>query len=189
MRRLALSVFAACGFVALVACGGTGLGGSTTANVVEFTGSSGQSNQFFVSPTSATPLEINAVATDGGALLSTGQSFTWAARFINPKTDPASIASYLTGSPSANQPTASKPCPSEPTTTPAIPILLQTPGATSITQYPGYAALGTAQTSPTVFIGAVPGIAAATSYCLLVIANDISSGARGSVTVFVGNSP
>jgi len=189
MRRLALSVLAAFGLTSLVACGTGFTGGTSTesAAVVEFMNGSGQLNTFSVSPTGSVPLEVNGLATSAAGDIIPSQTFTWAARFVNPLTDPLSIASYPTGNP-PNQPTSFKLCPSIPTTTPAIPILQQGGSGTPAAQYPGFTDLESTQAQPTIFIGAVPGVSAA-SYCILLQATDVANGRIGSVTVFIGNSP
>jgi hypothetical protein len=187
MRRLAIWLVTACGVALLSGCsGGTGFGnsGSSLTNIV-FSNGSGEVNDFFVAPNGIAPVSIAAVGVKGtGAFeeLVYGQSFTWSARFVDPDTDPASIATYKTGV----APATFKKCPAAPLVQPAVPILEQNSGGAG-TGYAGYADLPAGQAASTVFIGAVHGVPA--PYCLVVTATHPSDGTVGSVTVVVSSSP
>ena len=199
MRRLALSVFTACGLALLTACGssggygfGTTSGNSSIDNVV-FTNGSAQTNDFFVTFGGQAPLEINAIGQKGSGPFATivpDSSFTWSGRFVDPATDPASVASYTIGS----VPNASKPCPKVPATTPAVTIFQQNPANLSVPPYAGYSPLPSGQPASTVFVGTVGTFTATTPpvfvpvpppYCLVIVAKHVGDGVIGSKTVLV----
>jgi hypothetical protein len=187
MRRLALSVLTACGLALLSACsGGTGLGNSGTSisNVVFMNGSS-QVNDFFVAPGGIAPISVDAVGVTGTGSLQDivyGQSFTWTARFINPKTDPPSIATYTTGV----APATFKTC-GTPASTPPVSLLEKAAASSSAYGYPGYGLLPATQSAASVYVGAVPGVSA--PYCLLITAIHPGDNVSGTVTVVVSSSP
>jgi hypothetical protein len=186
MRRLALSVFTACGLAILSACSGgtgfqTGTGSdSTVPTQLSFTGSSaGQSNDFFLAPTPTAPLSITAIAQKGSGptvIVVPNVSFQWAARFVNPATDPASVSQYLTGP----TPSGYKTC-ATPASTPAVPIYYNAPGSVTPSVLPA------GQASQQIFIEPVAGVAA--PYCLVVQATAFPGAVIGTVTVVVSNSP
>ncbi len=193
MRRLALSVFTACGFALLTACdSGGGYGFSTGGNgngsinqVVFFAGLNGQTNSFFLTPGGTSPLEVSAVGESGSgpfALVVPDATFTWAARFVDPASlADASIATYQVGTTGVT-----KPCPKRPSTTPAIPLYQETP--------PGIysAILPPSQAAKQVFVRAPDGMAAADTaagYCILLVAKHVGDGTLGTKTIIVSNSP
>ena len=185
MRRLALSVFTACGLALLSACsGGTGIGSgsSTKITAVVFTNGSAAVNAFFVAPGGIAPVAVDAVGTDNGTLVY-GQTFTWTARFGNPKTDPPSIATYTTGV----APSTFKTCAAPPATQPAVPLL--EPGAVTASAggYVGYSLLTSGFPVSGVYVGAVPGVTA--PYCLVLTAVHAVDGTVGTVTVVVSANP
>jgi hypothetical protein len=186
MRRLALSVFTACGLALLSACsGGTGFGSgsSTQISAIVFTNGSAAVNAFFVAPGGIAPVAVDAVGTVSGGTLVYGQTFTWTARFVNPKTDPPSIATYTTGV----APATFKTCAAPPAVQPAVPLL--EPGATtgSAGGYVGYKLLTAGFPVSGVYVGAVPGVTA--PYCLVLTAFHASDGTTGTVTVVVSANP
>jgi hypothetical protein len=181
----------ACGLALLTGCGGAGSGfGADPASevptaVVLDAGVGGQVQAFEVDPGGTAPLEVTAVGYKGGQLFNNiipDEMFVWAARFVNPATDPPSIATYTVGA----APNGFKTCPAVPKTTPFVPILQQFGGGTP-SAYPGYTLLPTAQSAATVFLGAVPGIAA--PYCLLIQATSVNGSVIGAHTVIVSHSP
>ena len=187
MRRLAFSVAAAAGLALLSACsGGTGFGNSSSSisNIV-FSNGSGQVNDFFVAPGGTSPIRIAAVGVKGsaGSDVVFGQTFLWTARFVNPLTDPSSIATYRTGV----SPSTFKTCPAPPAVQPAVPILVASTDGTVTSGFAGYAALSSTQTAATVFVGAVPNTTA--PYCLVLTAMHPSDGVVGTVTVVVSQNP
>ena len=197
MRRLALSVFTACGLALLTACGsGGGYGFSTSGNstgsvdqVILSAAKNGQANDFFVAPGGTAPLQVDAIGQKGSgpfAVVVPDATFTWSARFINPATDGA-LAIYQVGP----APATPKVC-GAPSSTPAVPILQQS--LTSIAPpYPGFAPLPNTQAARTVYVGAVPGVTPATpnnpTYCLVLNATHVSGGEIGSHVIVVSNSP
>jgi hypothetical protein len=190
MRRLALSMLTVCGLTFVTGCGGSGLLGSTSAStpttVVLYAGAVGQTNAFEVAPAGTAPLLVSALAFKGGQTTPNvviDSTFTWAARFVNPLTDPPSVATYTVGP----APSSFKTCPAIPAITPAVPILQQ--GGTGITStvYPAYTLLTPTQTAPQVFIGSVPGVTA--PYCLVLQATSAVGGVIGAHTIIVSNSP
>jgi hypothetical protein len=191
MRRLAISVCTVVGLALLSACsGGTGFGNGTGSSkltsVVFSTGSSGEVSDFFLAPGAISPLQISATGENGtgpSAEIVYGQSFIWTARFVNPKTDPPSIATYTTGT----VPSTFKACPSPPAVQPAVPILIPGTVAGVSSGYVGYTPLPASQAASTVYVGSVPGAAA--PYCLVLTAIHQSDGVSGTVTVVVSNSP
>jgi len=131
MRRLALSAATLLGLGLLTGCGaGSGFSnGSSNGSItgVAFTNGSGQADDFFVSPGGLAPLQVNAVGFNGGGPTPQyvpGVTFTWGARYVDPKVDPASVAEYAVGSASGSQPTSFKVCPAKPAQLPTIPILV-----------------------------------------------------------------
>lgn len=192
MRRPALSVLTACGFALLTACGsGGGYGFSGSGNskgsidyVILTAGRNAQTNDFIVAPNGSAPLEVDALGEKGSGPFATvvpDATFTWSARFVDPATDTARVASYNVG------PTAlARPCPKKPSATPSIPILQQTPSGLVNGQ------LGPSQAARTVFIGAPPNMAAADTaagYCILLQATHVGDSVIGGVTVLVSNNP
>ncbi len=204
MRRLALSVFTACGLALLTACGSSGgygfattSGNSSIDNVV-FTNGSAQSNNFFVTLGGEAPLQISALGQKGSGPFATvvpDATFTWSGRFVDPSIDSASVASYTTGA----VPNASKPCPKVPATTPAVTIFQQDPTNLSKPPYAGYSPLPAGQPASTVFVGTVgtfttslppvfvPVLPAtgATGYCVVIVAKHVGDGVIGTKTVLV----
>lgn len=192
MRRLALSAFAACGLGLLTACGSSGgygfsgTSGNNSIDYVVFTGNSAQTNDFFVTPGGTAPLQINAVGQKGtgpAAVNVPDAAFTWAGRFVNPATDPPSVASYTVGP----SPSAAKPCPTQRAGTggtPAVPIYQQTPsnvGPQATVQ--GFSVLPAGQPARTVYVAAVPGVTP--PYCLVIVATHVGDGVVGTKTVLV----
>jgi hypothetical protein len=146
---------------------------------------SSQVNDFFVAPGGIAPISVDAVGVTGTGSFQDivyGQSFTWTARFINPKTDPPSIATYTTGVAPATYKTCATPA-----STPSVSVLQKTSASSSAYGYPGYSLLPAAQTAASVYVGAVPGVAA--PYCLLITAIHPSDHVSGTVTVVVSSSP
>jgi hypothetical protein len=184
MRRLALSVLTACGLALLTACSaGTGLSTSGNGNnptFVEFTNGSGQANDFTVSAAGVSQygpplLQINALAakTNGPAtIFLPDRAFLWAARFVNPATDPPSVAQVLAG-PVPNGFTA---CPAKPAATPAVPLLWVPPGSFT-------PALVSGNEPATIYVAIPAG--PTPPYCLAIQATDVQSGVIGSVTMEV----
>lgn len=187
--RLALSILTACGFAFLTACGGSGFSGSsdsTTPGVVVLSPSSGQAGDFFITPGGTSPLAVSAIAYAGSGQFNNvvpNVTYTWAARFVNPLTDPTSVATYSTGS----APNGFKSCPALPASTPAVPILQQGGGGTASTVYSGFTVLGTTATANEVFVGPVPGVTP--PYCLVIVATSIPGNVVGSATAVVSFSP
>jgi hypothetical protein len=186
--RLALSMLTACGFAFLTACG-SGFSGSTTSTtpgVVVLEPGAGQADDFFVAPSGTAPLAISAIAYSGSGQLATivpDVSYTWAARFVNPATDPVSVATYSTGS----APNGFHACPAMPAVTPPVPILMQSNPSTNTTAYPGYALLPATSTANEVFLGAVPGVTP--PYCLVILATSVPGNVIGSATAIVSYTP
>ncbi len=193
MRRLALSVFTACGLGLLTACGsGGGYGFSSSGNangsidqIVFSAAKNAQTNDFIVAPGGTAPLEVDALGEKGSgpfAVVVPDATFTWAARFVDPAVDSFRVASYLV----AAAPGPARPCPKKPSTTPAIPILQQSlPGVYTT-------ALTASQAARTVFIAAPPGMAAADNaagYCIVLVAKHVGDGVIGSKTILISNNP
>lgn len=187
MRRLALSVLAACGLAIVSACsGGTGLtlgsgNDSTVPTSVSFLNGSNQVNDFFLAPSGTSPLSVTAVAAKGSgptAIIVPGAQFTWAARFAT-AADPSSVNTYLFGP----TPSGYKTCGFLPASvgTPAIPILYQAPGSEALS------VLQNGQGSSQVFIAPVAGVPA--PYCIVLQATAKPGNVIGAVTVVVSNSP
>ena len=187
MRRLALSVFTACGLAILSACNsGSGLttGSSSSIDHVLFTNGSGQTNNFFVALSGSSglfpaTLQVNAVGIKGSGIAPQvvyDATFTWSAAFA------AAGTTYSAGS----SPNGSRTC-GTPSSTPAIPILYQPQNSLVPTLLPA------AQASNTVFVGAVKGVtpvSPGTSYCYNLLATQAGGGGvQGSVLVVVSNSP
>jgi hypothetical protein len=187
MRRLAFSGSAACGLALLTACsGGTGFGNNgSSLSAIVFSSGSGQVNDFFVVPGGTAPVRISAIGVKGtpGSDYVYGQTFAWTARFVNPTTDPASIATYVTGT----APSTFKTCAAPPTVQPPVPILVQGPLSDVTSGFSGYAPLAPTATAATVYAAAVPGVAA--PYCLVLTAVHPGDGTTGTVTVVVSQSP
>jgi hypothetical protein len=179
---LALAFLPGCG-------GGSGFGGSSPSqnpSAVVLSTISGQVSDFAVTPGGTSPLAVAATAyTGSGALdeIVPGVTYTWAARFVNPSTDPPSIATYTVGA----DPNGFKPCPPEPTIRPAVPILVQSGGGAASTEYPGYRVLGSHVSATQVFIGSVPGVPA--PYCLVIVATSVPGSVAGAHTIIVSASP
>ena len=120
--RFAPPLLAAFGLAFLPACG-SGFGGSSASqnpSVVVLSTTSGQANDFAVAPGGTSPLGVAAIAyTGSGALdeIVPGVTYTWAARYVNPLTDPPSVATYTAGP----DPNGFKTCPPVPTITPPVP--------------------------------------------------------------------
>lgn len=191
MRRLALSVFTACGLALLTACGSSGgygfssTSGNGSIDSVAFTNGSGQANDFFVTGLGGSaPLQINALGQKGSgptALIVPDTVFTWAGRFVNPAVDQPPVSTYVVGP----VPGAAKPCPALPVGgTPPVPIYQQNP-ANLVPPYPGYSALPPTQAAATVYVGAVPGVTP--PYCLVIQATHVGDGVIGAKTVLVTN--
>jgi hypothetical protein len=187
MRRLALSLVSACGLALLSACsGGTGFGNNgSSLSAIVFSNGSAQVANFFVAPGGTSPLRVAAVGVEStpGSDLVYGQTFLWAARFVNPLTDPASIATYTTGV----SPSTFKTCAAPPKVEPPVPILVPAPYSDVTSGFAGYTALGPTQPVSTVYVAAVPGVAA--PYCLVLTATHPADGTVGTVTVVVSQSP
>jgi len=190
MRRLALPTFA-CGIVLLTACGGgSGFSGSTASDapqvVVLSAGTNGQAQDFEIAPGGTAPLAVAATAYTGTGItpnVVVDATFTWAARYVNPLTDPPSVATYTVGS----APNAFKTCPPIPKTLPPVPILQQFGTGAAATGYPGYTLMPATATANQVFLGAVPGVPA--PYCLEIVATAVKNGTVGAHTVIVSQSP
>jgi hypothetical protein len=190
MRRLALSMLTACGLALLTACGGSGFSSSTVSTtptaVVLYAGAAGQTNAFEVVPAGSSPLLVAALAYNGGAItpnIIPDATFTWAGRFVNPLTDPPSVATYTVGP----SPSSFKSCPAVPAITPPVPILQQFGTGTESTLYPGFTLMTPSQAAPQVYIGSVPGVTA--PYCLVIQATSVNGGVIGAHTVIVSQSP
>jgi len=186
--RLALSLFAACASTALSACGSGFAGGSVsqTPSVVTLSTTSGQTDDFEVIPGGTSPLEIAALAYAGSGPFDTvvpDVTYTWAARYVNPLTDPPSVATYTVGP----SPSSFKTCPAVPAITPPVPILVASGTGTASSAYPTFRSLAATGTANDVFVGAVPGVPA--PYCLVVQATSIPGSVIGSATVIVSASP
>jgi hypothetical protein len=176
----------------MTGCGGGGsaFSGPTSADipavVVLDAGVGGQVQAFEVDPGGTAPLAVSAVAYSGGQLFNNiipGETFTWAARYVNPLTDPASVATYTVGA----APNGFKSCPAVPKTTPPVPILQQFGGGTAAAGYPGFTDMPATASAANVFIGAVPGVAA--PYCLVIQATSVHGHVIGAHTVIVSHSP
>ncbi len=196
MRRLVLWILTATGLALPTACGGSAFSSGTspgTITSVAFTNGSGQADNFFVSPTGTTPLQVNAIGVNGSGVApqySPNATFTWGARYVNPNLDPPSVADYLVGSSSGSQPSSYKVCPAEPSIQPPIPILIYGGSGTPSTLYPGYTLLPPTQAAKTVYIGSVPGLLPFVKpYCLRLEATPVGGGSNGGVTVVVSNNP
>jgi hypothetical protein len=188
--RLALSVLAACGLACLTACGSGFSGGSNSSapDTVLLMPASGQTNDFFVTPGGTAPLAISAIAYKGSGALDDvvpDVTYTWAARFVNPLTDPTSVSTYPV---SGSAPSSFKTCPAMPSITPPVPILVPGTTGTLSTFYTGYTELAANKTANEVFIGPVPG-ETASAYCLVVQATSVPGGVVGTATVVVSASP
>ena len=188
--RLALSMLTACGLAALLAGCGSGFAGgnvTTVPSVVVLTeGPSGNTNDFFVAPGGDAPLGVSAIAYTGGGVnpaIVPDELFTWAARYVNPLTDPPSIATYTVGP----TPNGFKTCPAMPTFLPPVPILQQHGTGTPSTLYAGYTVMPANQAAVQVFIGAVPGVTA--PYCLVIQATSVTGAVIGAHNVVVSSSP
>jgi hypothetical protein len=186
--RLALSILAACGFAFLTACGSgfSGSTNSTTPSIVVLSPNAGMADDFFITPGGTAPLSVAAISYTGSGAFNTvvpDVTYTWAARFVNPLTDPMSVATYLTGA----APNAFKSCPAKPESTPPVPILVQYGSGTPSSLYPSYTVLPSAATAIQVFVGPVPGVAA--PYCLVVQATSVPGGVVGTATAIVSFSP
>lgn len=195
MRRLALSVVTGFGLALLTACGsGGGYGFSTSGNangsidqVVFTSGKNAQADNFLVAPpngvTQPPLLQVDAIGEKGSgplAIVVPDSTFVWGARFVDPATDPAQVASYHVTAAGTN-----KPCPKKPSVTPAIPILIAATGGQ-------FTPLAAGQAARTVFIGGPSGMAPAdnaTGYCIVLNAKHLGDGVQGSVTVLVSNNP
>lgn len=193
MRRLALSVLTACGLAILSACsGGTGLttgSGSTTPTQLVFSNGQAQVNDFFVAPSSGSAVSVTAIAEVGSGPTTAvlpNTTFTWAARFVNPATDPPAVYMYNTGYNPNGNPAGdngggqTKSC-AAPASTPAVPILYAAPGSVLPSVLPS------GQSTQQVFVAPVAGVAA--PYCLVLQATASPGNVIGSVTVVVSNSP
>jgi hypothetical protein len=187
MRRLALSLVSACGLALLSACsGGTGFGNNgSSLTAIVFSNGSSQVADFFVAPGGTSPVRVAAVGVKGspGSDLVYGQTFLWAARFVNPATDPASISTYKTGV----SPSTFKTCAAPPKVQPAVPILVPGPYSDVTSGFAGYTALAATQPASTVYVAAVPGTVA--PYCLVLTATHPADGTVGTVTVVVSQNP
>lgn len=200
MRRLALSVFTACGLALLTACGSSGgYGFSTSGNstgsvdqVILSAGKNGQTNDFFVAPGGTAPLQIDAIGQKGSgpaALIVPDTTFTWAARYVT-ASDPASLTQYQVGP----APASPKSC-GIPSGTPAVTVYQ------SVIQngLPHTIPLPPSQSARTVFIVPDPtvtfvakdksGAALPSNYCLVVQATHTGDGVIGAHVVVVSNSP
>jgi hypothetical protein len=180
----------ACGLAAvLTGCGSGFAGGTVTTDptvVVLTQGPSAQTNDFFVAPGGISPLGVSAIAYSGSGVtpnIIPDATFTWAARYVNPLTDPPSIATYTVGP----TPNGFKTCPAVPTFTPPVPILQQHGTGVPSTLYPGYTILPATQAAVQVFIGAVPGVPA--PYCLVIQATSVNGNVIGAHNVVVSSSP
>jgi hypothetical protein len=190
MRRLALPILTICGLALLTSCsGGSGLafGTSTTSPtvVVLYAGSNGQTNDFEIAPTGVAPLAVAAVGYTGSGVSPNyvvDATFTWAARYVNPLTDPQNVATYTVGP----APGTFKTCPAVPTFQPPVPILIQG-GTGAASSFAGYTVLPATTATSQVFLEAVPGVTA--PYCLVVDATSVNGHVVGSHTVIVSNSP
>ena len=217
MRRLPLSLLASCGLLLLAACsGGSGFGtnSSNSPDALVFAGSSGQVNDFFVSPSGNQPVQINVTAVKGSgpaAVILPGHSFTWAAAFAAPGT------TYTKGA----SPVGTGTC-GTPAVTPTVDSLLQQgAGGNAYPLFGGaYTQLSGTLVSTTtqgmqinytqqasnIFVGpptttidatgnatgtvVTPSATSLTaSYCLRLVATDVPSGRQGSIVVVVSNSP
>jgi len=195
MRRLALSVVTACGLALLTACGSSGGYGFSTGNdkasvdqVILSAAFNSQASDFFVTPGGTRPLQVDAIGQKGSgpfALVVPNTSFTWAARFVNPATEPL-LAQYQVGP----APLTPRTC-GTPSQTPSVPILQQSQSSL-VGPYPGYVQLLPGQAASTVFIGSVPGVtpvSPGTSYCLVLVATNVGDGKIGSHVIVVSASP
>jgi hypothetical protein len=186
--RFAPPLLAAFGLAFLPACG-SGFGGSSASqnpSVVVLSTTSGQANDFAVAPGGTSPLGVAAIAyTGSGALdeIVPGVTYTWAARYVNPLTDPPSVATYTAGP----DPNGFKTCPPVPTITPPVPILVQFGTGAPSTAYAGYRVLGANVTANHVFIGSVPAVPA--PYCLAIVATSVPGNVAGAHTVIVSAGP
>jgi hypothetical protein len=191
MRRLALSILTACGLAFVTACsGGSGFSGSSSSDVptgvVLYAGEVGQTVGFEVVPAGTSPLLVSAVGYKGGAIdpnVVVDSTFTWAARYVNPLTDPPSVATYTVGT----APSSFKSCPAVPAITPAVPILQYGGSGTESTLYPGFTIMPASQSATQVYLGSVPGVTA--PYCLVIQATSVNGGVIGAHTVIVSQSP
>lgn len=194
MRRLVISVATACGLALLTACSGGGYGFSTGGNangsidqIVFSAGTNAQADSFLVVPqTALVPtayLEVSALGQKGSgvsAVVVPDATFTWGARFVDPATDPLSVASYQVGTNGTK-----KPCPKKPSTTPAIPIYIK---GTNLQ----YTALAPGQSARVVEVPGPAGMSAldnATGFCIVLNATHLGDGVQGSQTILVSNNP
>jgi hypothetical protein len=188
MRRLALPILTICGLALLTSCsGGSGLafGSSTTSPtvVVLYAGTNGQTNDFFLAPGGSAPLAVSAVGYTGSGVSPNyvvDATFTWAARYVNPLTDPPNVSTVTVGP----APNGFKTCPAIPASTPPVPILVQG-GTGAASAFAGYTLLPATTAATQVFLEAVPTVAA--PYCLVIDATSVNGGVVGSHTVYIGN--
>jgi hypothetical protein len=216
MRRIAFSLFIACGIASLTACGsgGYGFSGGSTAslNAIVFTSGSGSSgfggaqvNDFFVTASGGiAPLAVSAIGYHGTgptANVVPDTTFTWTAYYNT-------SATYTVG----NVPTTSKEC-GKPASQPSPGFaVLENRADLTVAQAlgqglipsaiygPPYYVLPAGQLTSEVFVSAVPTSPAfpaapvlpaegSTSYCLTLQATHPTDGAVGGVIVVVSNSP
>jgi hypothetical protein len=213
MRRLALSLVALCGLAAMAACsGGTGLSNNATnvtPTTIFFVGSSGQVNDFFLSPTGAAPVSVTAYAANGsgaGSTILPNATFNWAVTYA-----PAGTTYVKGGSPNGNGTCGS------PAQKPGINSLLQQLGnGNPFPLYPGYSQLSEkansnppqyTQSAQQIFVGpptipppppadpdtatlsVVPYATGSTNYCLVVYATYVPNNLTRGVIVVVSDSP
>ncbi|GAC1620653.1 MAG: hypothetical protein NVS4B5_12520 [Vulcanimicrobiaceae bacterium] len=198
MRRLALTVVAACGLASLAACGSSGGYGFSSGtgvapiDTIVFSNGSAQANNFFVTGlgpggVGTAPLQLSALGQRGtgpAAVVVPDQVFTWAGRFVA-ASDTPTTASYQVGATGVR-----KPCPPLPASgtpvggTPTVPIYQQDT-TSRVPPYLSYAPLPATQAAATVFVGAVPLVTP--PYCLVIVATHPGDNVAGTQTVLVTN--
>ena len=190
MRRLALSVLAACGLAFVSACaGGTGFAGGGAGDSVDavvFQNGSSQTNDFFVAPGGTSPALVSAIGTKNSGITQTvvpDANFIWKARYVTSSTD--QYANYVVGP----APSTFKQCPLPTSALRPIPILVRGGTGAASTLYNGFTQLGPQTPAREVYVGPAPGMTA--PYCLVLEADHVggSDNAIGQVLVVVSSSP
>jgi hypothetical protein len=219
MRRLTLALIAMCSIPVLSSCGSGGYafqgsGGKITS--IKFFSSSGQVNDYFLSPSGTAPLTISAQGYNGTGTFSNvvpDTTFTWAVSYA-PADTTFSIGASPNGTGVCGAPSNLAPLYYtllEPATTSGAGAAVPTPdpvlgpipptGGDRSPQFSGYNILSSTQAATSVYVAPpidptkIPAIVpitpagTATNYCLFVVATHVGDGVQGSVTVVVSNSP
>jgi hypothetical protein len=219
MRRLTLSLIATCSIAVLSACGSggyafSGSGGKITS--IQFFSSSGQVNDYFLSPSGTSPLTISAQGYNGTGTFTNvvpDTTFTWAVSYA-PEGTTYSKGASPNGSGTCGTPGNLAPlyyALLEPVTTSGGGVPVPTPdpvlgpippsGGDASPQFAGFDILSPTQAATSVYLAPpidptkIPAIVpitpagTGTNYCLFVVATHVGDGVKGSVTVVVSNSP